>query len=173
MADEATTSAAAPVTFRFNHLVRLRGFNHIALDGKLVRIESNIIEETGKFGVIFLDDRARPPVPVFPHKLMWIAPVNLLHACEFCLVAASSTVDGGRLQMCGQCKTARYCNAECQRADWARHKQPDCLQFCYDRGKDMFPLQRACKFGDVDEVRRLVEEDGEDVNAPRGRPPSS
>ena len=87
--DEATT-AATTVTFRINHLVRLRGFNHHALDGKLVRIMTNIIEATGKFEVAFLDDHARPPVPVVPTRGMLIAPEHFIHACEYCLVAASA-----------------------------------------------------------------------------------
>ena len=68
MADDGDATATTAVTFRVNHLVRLRGFNHIALDGKLVRIKTNINEATGKFGVIFLDDHARPPVPVVPAR---------------------------------------------------------------------------------------------------------
>jgi hypothetical protein len=53
--DEATTTTAAtPVTFRLNHLVRLHGFNHIALDGKLVRIVTNINEATD-------DEESDPP----------------------------------------------------------------------------------------------------------------
>ncbi|KZV90891.1 hypothetical protein EXIGLDRAFT_740660 [Exidia glandulosa HHB12029] len=30
-----------------------------------------------------------------------------------------------RLPACSKCKVARYCNAECQKADWAKHKK-DC-----------------------------------------------
>ena len=162
--DDATvTTAATAVTFRINHLVRLRGFNHIALDGKLVRIKKDIVEASGKFGVVFLDDHARPPVPVVPARQMMIAPEHFIHACEYCLVAASPTVDGGRLQMCGRCKTARYCNAACQGADWARHKTPDCFRFSNTRGEDT-PLHKACAHGDVSEVQRLVEEEEVDVD---------
>ena len=156
--DENATTTATAVTFRRCHLVRLRGFNHIALDGKLVRIKTNINKATGKFEVAFLDDHARPPVPVVPARRMMISPEHFIHACEYCLVAASPTVDGGRLQMCGRCKTARYCNAECQRADWARHKSPDCFQFSHWRGEGA-PLHQACSRGEVAEVRRLVEEE--------------
>ena len=159
MADDATTTT---VTFRRNHLVRLRGFNHNALDDKLVRIASKLKEATGKFDVVFLDDQARPPVPVVPARRMPITPEHFIHTCEYCLVAASAAVNGGRLEMCGRCKTVRYCNAECQRADWARHKMPDCIRFGHDRGWDT-PLQQACIAGNVTEVRRLVEE-GVDVD---------
>jgi len=162
MANDDTTTAT--VTFRRNHLVRLRGFNHTALDGKLVRIKSEVNEVNSKFEVAFLDDQARPPVPVIPARRMLIKPDNMRHACEFCLVAASAAVDGGRLQMCGRCKTARYCNAECQRADWARHKVLECIKFSHQRSKDMSTLLQACERGDVVEVRRLVEEEGADVD---------
>ena len=65
MADDAATMT----TFRPNHLVRLHGFNHAALDGKLVRVGTPLGEEDGKHGVDFLDDRARPPVPTVPAVL--------------------------------------------------------------------------------------------------------
>jgi len=114
---------------------------------------------SGKFEVAFLDDQARPPVRLVPERRMWVKPENMRHACEYCLVAEA---DGEKLQMCGRCKTARYCNAGCQRADWARHKVPDCGQFSHDRGRDS-PLQIACMHGYMVEVRRLVEEEGADV----------
>jgi hypothetical protein len=120
MADDATTPTT--VTFRRNHLVRLHGFDHAALDGKLVRIESHVDDATGKFEVAFLNDQARPPIPLVPARRMLIKPEHFSHACEYCLAVGSAAVDGGRLQMCGRCKTARYCNAECQRADWARNR---------------------------------------------------
>jgi len=116
--DEATTTTA----FRINHLVRLHGLKNNVLNGKLIRVETAIDGATGRIGVVLLDDQTRPPVPAFPARRMSVKPDNMRHACEYCLVVASAAVDGGRLQMCGRCKTARYCNAECQRADWARHK---------------------------------------------------
>ena len=156
MADETTTTTK----FRRNHLVRLCGFNHAALDGKLARVDSSKNEANGKHAVVLLDDRARPPVPLVPLRWMPINPGHMRHAREYCLVVAAEEV---KLQMCGRCKTARYCNAECQHADWERHKYPDCLNFCSTRGSDS-PLQWACKGGNVVEVRRLVEEEGADVD---------
>ena len=156
MADDAMTT-----TIRPNHLIRLHGFNHVALDCKLVRVETNLREQDGKHGVEFLDDTVRPPVPVVPMRRMFIQPERMQqHACEYCLLVAA---EGVKLQICGRCKTARYCNAECQLADWGRHKAPDCLQFSHRRGMDT-PLQQACIDGNVAEVRRLVEEEGADVD---------
>ena len=86
-----------------------------ALNGKLVRIDSNINEATGRFEVVWLNDQARPPVPVVPARRMTIKSEHFKHACEYCLVA--SAAEGEKLQMCGRCKTARYCNAECQRTN--------------------------------------------------------
>jgi len=128
------------------HLARLRGFNHAALDGKLVRIESHRNEESGKYTVVFLDDRARPLVPVVPARRMPVKPENMRHACEFCLMAAS---EGSKLQqLCGLCMTARYCNAECQRKDLKRHESPACIHFCQVR-----------KIVDLKNVRYATEED--------------
>jgi hypothetical protein len=51
MADDGDATTAA-VTFRLKHLVRLRGFNHAALDDKLVRIQTDFASHArGKFGV--------------------------------------------------------------------------------------------------------------------------
>lgn len=33
-----------------------------------------------------------------------------------------------KFQRCSRCKIAYYCNAECQRADWARHKKEECTK---------------------------------------------
>jgi len=143
---------ATTVTFRAHHLVRLNGLSLDALNGKLARVESNTPGATGKFVVLLLDNSSRPPVPAVPAQRLIIAPKHFRHACEYCFVVAP---EGEKLQMCSRCKTARYCNVECQRADWARHKDPDCLDT---------PLQQACMDGNVAELRRLVEVEGIDVN---------
>jgi hypothetical protein len=93
----------------------LHSLRTAALNGKLVRIDSNINEATGRFEVVWLNDQARPPVPVVPARRMTIKSEHFKHACEYCLVA--SAAEGEKLQMCGRCKTARYCNAECQRTN--------------------------------------------------------
>ena len=143
--------------FRYGHLVRLRGFDHDAFDGKLVRVVDMVDEATGKNQILFLDETVRPPVPVIPLRVLMVQPQLMQHACEHCLVASAT------LQMCGKCKTSHYCNAECQLADWARHKTKDCNMFGSARG--MFkPLPSACAGGDMAEVRHLVEVEGANVN---------
>jgi len=72
--------------------------------------------------------------------------------------------------MCGKCKTVLYCNAKCQRADWARHKVKDCGEFDPAHVRGM-PLPIECLRGDLKEMRRLVEVEGADVNkAAEGNP---
>jgi len=100
------------MAFSLNHLARLRGFNHAALDNKLVRIESKINNETRKFTVVFLNEEARPPVPVLPARRMHMKPDNLCHACEFCLMVLTPKWERASL--------GRYCNALCQHNDVER-----------------------------------------------------
>ena len=155
----AGNDALIAVTFRHYHLARLHGFDDPCLDDQLVRI-GNISSEEGKFVVQFLNDQIRPPVPGIPKRLMHIKPEHFRHACEYCLVVAA---EGEKLRMCGRCKTVRYCNAECQRADWAQHYAHDCFFYNDVRDFHLQPLQQAC-FGDIANLRRLVEGEGADVN---------
>ena len=85
-------------------------------------------KDHGKNIVELLDDSARPPVSFIPEHTLLIQPERMQHACQFCLLVSAS------LMMCGKCKTAQYCNAECQRADWARHKINDCRVRCPNDG---------------------------------------
>jgi len=145
-------------TFRYGHMVRLHGFDDITMNGKLARVISlPVRKDHGKNIVELLDDSARPPVSFIPEHTLLIQPERMQHACQFCLLVSAS------LMMCGKCKTAQYCNAECQRADWARHKINDCRSFGHQRGMSK-PLPLACARGEMEEVRRLVEDEGEDVD---------
>jgi len=85
-----------------------------------VRVTTLRRSATGQNEVDFLDDTVHPPIPVTPMRRILVQPHHMQHACEYCFVASAA------LMMCGKCKTAHYCNAECQRADWARHKVTDC-----------------------------------------------
>jgi hypothetical protein len=44
--------------------------------------------------------------------------------CSNCGKAVDDT-DGGKLKTCNTCQTAKYCNADCQKAHWKKHKM-DC-----------------------------------------------
>ena len=143
--------------YRHGHLIRLRGFNNPKMDGKLGRVLSSVDETTGKNKVVFLVDNVRPPAPSSPPRMLWFQPEHLQHACEHCLVAS------GALQICGKCKTAQYCTMECARADWARHKLKECGNFGQMRGLGK-PLPLACLRGEMTDVRRMVEEEGADVD---------
>ncbi|KAI9000116.1 hypothetical protein DFJ74DRAFT_775681 [Hyaloraphidium curvatum] len=42
---------------------------------------------------------------------------------SFCTACPSTSTERTKgMQRCGRCRSARYCSAECQRKDWARHK---------------------------------------------------
>jgi len=157
-----------PLKIRRGQLVRLRGFDQTPSGSKndqLARVISNAEAcacSTGKCQVKVVV--GRPPVPVTSARLLMVLPHHLQHVCEYCFVATPA------LQMCGKCKTVLYCNAKCQRADWARHKVKDCGEFDPAHVRGM-PLPIECLRGDLKEMRRLVEVEGADVNkAAEGNP---
>ncbi|KAK7062156.1 hypothetical protein R3P38DRAFT_2833735 [Favolaschia claudopus] len=45
-----------------------------------------------------------------------------LRQCANCLKPESCNRDGEKLKTCARCKIARYCDAQCQKKDWPRHK---------------------------------------------------
>ena len=53
-------------------------------------------------------------------RLSFYAPID--QCCANCHKVPDATA---KLRRCGRCREAMYCNAECQRADWKRHKA-DC-----------------------------------------------
>ena len=56
-------------------MVRLCGFNHLALDDKLGRVKwIDVHPVTGKSEVVLLDSTARSPVPVKPSSLKPSSP---------------------------------------------------------------------------------------------------
>ena len=153
--------------FRPGHLVRLVGLNHAAFDGKLARVVPSLRPLSGRHFVEFVDDRTGPPAPALRSKKMPIKPENMQLTCEHCPVAEEG---GITLQICGKCRTARYCNVACQRADWPRHQTSDCIRFSYLRSIS-HPIHQACIYGNFAEVRRLVEEKGSNIEkSSRGGP---
>jgi len=152
------------VTFRKNELARLCGCGS-EINGKLTRVLSDM--NGGTFNTMVLNDQVRPFMPAVPRLTLKINVGQmheiLRHACEYCLVAPAA--EGDRLQWCGRCRTARYCNAECERADLARHGRSECREYKrYRRDADAKALLHACAVGDVAKARRLVEVERADVN---------
>jgi hypothetical protein len=62
LATHATIQSTKTISFRRGHLVRLRDFNHTALDEKLARVKSTSSVTGNQFAIEFLDDSVRPPV---------------------------------------------------------------------------------------------------------------
>jgi hypothetical protein len=52
------------------------------------------------------------------------APASVV-SCSQCF---KEPAPGHPLRFCGRCKNAQYCDVNCQRADWARHKQTCMLE---------------------------------------------
>lgn len=48
---------------------------------------------------------------------------TLTYRCRYC----ATLLDSSAPLQCSRCKTVRYCNVACQRADWRRHKT-DCKE---------------------------------------------
>jgi hypothetical protein len=68
-----------------------------------------------------------------------VKPENMMHACFGCHNSDSGTT----MQFCGKCKMGSYCDADCQRNDWHRHKGEECntLKIGRDIVKD--PIEHA------------------------------
>jgi ankyrin repeat protein len=81
----------------------------------------------------------------------------MMRACDYC-----HKIDAPKMQFCGQCRMTAYCNAECQRSDWARHKV-DCKYLGNVRVKLKTPLILAVLRENVADIRKLLH-DGADVN---------
>ena len=142
------------VGFKYNNLVRLQGLNK-AYNGKLARIQSISADETtGRYRVeLHVDEHVASTLS----RRMLVKPENMLRACDCCRLAGAAT-----MQYCGRCKNAAYCNAECQRSDWTRHKV-DCSNMNAQRQIVKSPLILAVSMGKLAEVENLVRA-GADVN---------
>ena len=72
-----------------------------------------------------------PPFPTEPLRLPMLEPIKQLIDAQKCLsdsvrsncgACGAAHGDGGvRLRACDGCDAVRYCNRQCQRADWAAH----------------------------------------------------
>lgn len=95
-------------------------------------------------------------IPMSPH---WLYEALDLSKCTTC---AAKTAE---LQRCGKCGTGAYCCGECQRGDWAVHKQV-CRMGLEDRGQALRVSEKGGLVGwDVERVF-AVEGSGEKSGNP-------
>ena len=142
------------MNYQFNQLVRLKGLNNASYNGKLGRIFSFSAGElccNGRYCVQLIGWVAPPLL-----RELSVKPENVEHACTRCHKG------GEKLLFCGKCKNATYCTRECQRIDWERHKE-ECDNCVISRDASKYPLIAAITVGDLERVRKLVQE-GIDVN---------
>ncbi len=134
--------------------MRLQGLDNAAFNGKLGRIEGLLDEITGRFPVVLVDDKA---VETPPREIR-VKPENMALACTCCYNAGAT-----KMQFCGKCRVAAYCNAECQRSDWQRHKV-GCNTLGDLRDLTKNSLLMAMRRGDAAGVKRLIRQ-GADINS--------
>jgi hypothetical protein len=145
----------AMVGFKCGNFVRLQGLSNAAYNGKLARIKSlGADENTGRFRV---EVQVGEDLASNLSREFLVKVENMARACDGCRHAGAAT-----MQYCGQCKNAAYCNAECQRNDWKRHKV-DCSLMSSQRRIVKSPLLLAATKGNLAAVQDLVRE-GADVN---------
>ena len=145
------------VGFRYGNYVVLQGLGNRAYNGKvaIIRTLLGADEDNGRIMVQIVDEGVG--VPSSLSRQISVKPENMVRACDCCRHAGAAT-----MQYCGRCKNAAYCNAECQRSDWARHKVY-CSTMNSQRQLVKNPLLVAAGRGRLDEVQHLVRE-GADVN---------
>jgi hypothetical protein len=144
----------AMVGFRYENFVRIQGIADAAYNGKLGKIKSLSVEEhNGRFRVELQVGEVASDLS----REMLVKPENMARACDCCHNAGAAT-----MQYCGKCRNAAYCNAECQRSDWMRHKV-ECSEMNGERQLVKSPLILAVGRALLAEVQHLVRE-GADVN---------
>ncbi len=142
------------VGFKYGNFVRLQGLNNAAYNGKLAIIKClSVDEHNGRFLVELQVDEVAPDLS----REMLVKPENMMRACDCCRHGGAAT-----MQYCGKCRNAAYCNAECQRNDWQRHKV-NCNEMCAERQLVKNPLHIAACQGNLAAVESLVRA-GADVN---------
>ena len=141
------------VGFKFENYVRLQDLPS-PYNGKLARILSLTSDDHGgRYRVVLQTGEIATHLN---HKIL-VKPENMARACDGCHHAGAAT-----MQYCGNCKNAAYCNAECQRNDWNRHKVV-CSNMNAVRQIVKSPLNVAAAHGNLVEVEKLVRA-GADVN---------
>ena len=139
--------------FKPHQLVRLQGLDNEAWNGKLALVKSLVLED-GRHRV---QVRSEDGDAATLGQVVSIKPENMAHACNHCHKA-----DVAEMLFCGKCRMAGYCNAECQRNDWQRHKG-DCTNLGIHRDMTKSPLFVAALNGDSLVVQSLLQQ-GAEVN---------
>ena len=143
--------------FQFQQLVRLKGLGNASYNGKMGHVlvsHSSEIYCNGRYRVQLIGAIASTL-----QRELHVKPENMEHVCIRCHQS------GEKLMFCGRCKHAKYCDRECQRIDWERHKK-ECSEFCKEfRTATKSPLYLAILRKDLGCVRTIVQ-GGTDVNMP-------
>ena len=144
------------INYQYGQLVRLKGLNNATYNSKLARIElfpsNKNVSCNGRYRIQLMDE-----VTLSLGQFVNVKPENLDHACTHCHKS------GEKLMFCAKCKNAMYCDRECQRIDWEKHKK-DCTCCSVQRDMTRNPLLPAIAGNDLRLVQKLVEEDRIDVN---------
>jgi ankyrin repeat protein len=144
------------VGFKYGNYVLLQGLSNAAYNGQLARIQCLSADvNNGRFRVELQVDEEVASSHLSREILVKLE--NMARACDCCHQAGAGT-----MQYCGKCRNVAYCNAECQRSDWQRHKV-ECSNMNARRQIHKSPLILAAAMGDLAEVEKLVGE-GADVN---------
>ena len=143
-------------SYLFRQTVRLKGLSNrfAPFNGKLghiVPFPTSELCSNGRYRVSLADSVAPSLTTELDEK-----PENMELVCTYCHQG------GENFMLCAGCRTARYCDKECQRSDWGRHKK-ECRSCGHARDASKNPLYLAAEAGNVRLVRKLVQE-GMDVN---------
>ena len=143
--------------FKLDQLVRIVDPD-VECNGKLASVCS-VLGDDGRYFVALQDEDnvILCTQPTQFDQTFSINAENLAHACNHCHQA-----DVSKMQFCSKCRMAGYCNAECQRTDWQRHKVV-CGWLTVHREISKSPLYMAACVGNLVEVQNLVQQ-GADVN---------
>ena len=135
--------------YQLGQFVRLKGLTNVLFNDKLGRVgpfPSSELCCNGRYRVILIGEVAPPLL-----RELSVKPENLEHACTRCHKG------GEKLLSCGKCRHALYCDRECQRMDWERHKT-ECRSCGHARDATKNPLILAVEAGNMGLVHKLVQE---------------
>ena len=142
------------MSFRHDQFVRLQCLSNAMYNGLLGRILSfsSGVCHNGRYCVELIGDIAPQLL-----RTLQVKPENIVHVCRHCLKG------GEKLLFCAKCRHSRYCDQNCQKLDWARHKE-ECVSCGQSRDMTNNPLIIPIESGDLNRVQKLAQDDGIDVN---------